>query len=68
MTRNELINLIALSADEALIIVRHFGDINNPIEAWTMCEGILDAAVRRKIGEQLKGSDRNPYTGKLEKP
>lgn len=67
MIESEFKKILNESADEALIIVRQLGSGNNPVEAWTMCEGILDAAMRRKIKERLQGSGRNPYTGKVEK-
>lgn len=62
MTRDEFIDILTKSADEALTTVKQSGK-DNPIEAWTLCEGILDAAVRREIGKKLKENGRNPYTG-----
>lgn len=66
MTKEEFKKLLNDSADEAFIIIQQIGDINNPIEAWTWCESILDAGMRRRIRENLIGRGRNPYTGKVE--
>jgi hypothetical protein len=35
----------------------------NPLEAWTKFIDTLDLSGRKLIGEQLRKSERNQYTG-----
>lgn len=36
----------------------------NPIEAWSLYIDLVDAHVRRRIGESLSVSGKDRYTGK----
>lgn len=37
----------------------------NPLEAWSVYIALLDAAVRRSIGDMLEATGRNRYTGEI---
>ena len=39
-------------------------EFDNPLEAWSRFADILDARVRRRIGDMLDRHGRNRYTGK----
>ena len=69
MTRSEFMKIAMSSIDETLDYLRRDDRVNkdNPILVWSYCEGAIDCAIRRKIGEELKASGRKPYTGEVEK-
>ena len=51
--------------NEALKMMKYmYGvDRDNPIEAWTWTDGILDAIIRRKLKPKLIAAGRNQFTG-----
>lgn len=66
MTHEEFKELLNKSADEALKRMKYmYGvDRDNPVEAWTVTSGILDAVVRRRLRSKLIEAGRNPFTGR----
>ena len=50
-------------ADESMERAIESAQSKNPLEAWTKFIDILDLAGRKLIGEQLRKSKRNQYTG-----
>jgi hypothetical protein len=60
MTKTELTAYISAVADDALAECKS----ENPLEAWTRFIDLLDARVRRRIGDELERTGKNRYTGK----
>lgn len=69
MTHEEFKAILLESAEEALRLMKFaYGvDRSNPVEVWTQTDGILDAAIRRRLRDKLIEAGRNPFTGKVEK-
>lgn len=59
MTKTELTAHISAVADDALAECKS----ENPLEAWTRFIDLLDARVRRRIGDELERAGKNRYTG-----
>lgn len=59
MTKTELTAHISAVADDVLAECKS----ENPLEAWTRFIDLLDARVRRRIGDELERDGKNRYTG-----